>query len=170
MSRTGKPIDPSTLPYRACVGIMLLNPERRIWVGRRRSTFAEAGERWQMPQGGIDDAEPPAVAALRELSEETGTDKAEIVGESRGWHQYDIPPHLVGKALHGRYRGQKQKWFAMRFTGVDADFNIHNPPGGHEPEFDEWRWVGASELIQLIVPFKRQVYEAVTEEFRALLG
>lgn len=169
MSQAGKLVDPSTLPYRSCVGIMLINSQGLIWIGRRRLFVAEGGESWQMPQGGIDPAEAPAVAALRELAEETGTDKAQIIGESSNWHHYDLPPSLVGKGLQGKYRGQKQKWFAMRFTGVDADFNIDDPPGGHQPEFDAWRWVDAADLLRLIVPFKRDVYRAVTEEFRSLV-
>jgi putative (di)nucleoside polyphosphate hydrolase len=170
MSQPGQAIDPATLPYRPCVGIMLLNGRGLIWVGRRRLEVAELGESWQMPQGGIDDAEAPAAAALRELAEETGTGKAEIIGETGDWLHYDLPPQLVGQALHGKYRGQRQKWFAMRFTGVDTDFNIHQPPGGHEPEFDAWQWVDAAELMRLIVPFKREVYRAVTAEFCALLA
>ena len=163
-------IDPSALPYRPCVGIMLINSTGLVWIGRRRELVAEAGESWQMPQGGIDPAEAPALAAIRELAEETGTNKAEIIGESREWRHYDLPPKLLGIGLQGKYRGQRQKWFALRFTGADADFNIHHPPGGHEPEFDAWRWVSAIDLPRLIVPFKRKIYEAVIEEFRPLLG
>ena len=167
MSKAASTIDPLLLPYRACVGIMLINAEGLIWIGRRR--FIEDGESWQMPQGGIDDAEAPDLAAFRELAEETGTDKAEIIGEARDWLHYDLPPALLGSALHGKYRGQKQKWFAMRFTGADTDFNVDNPPGGVEPEFGDWRWARGDELPGLIVPFKRNVYEAVIEEFRGLI-
>jgi putative (di)nucleoside polyphosphate hydrolase len=148
---------------------MLINERGRVWVGRRRDQVAEAGENWQMPQGGIDPAEAPGAAAMRELAEETGTSNAEIVAESRVWRHYDLPPQLVGVALRGKFRGQRQKWFALRFTGVDSDFNIHHPPGGHEPEFDAWQWIAPSELPGLIIPFKREIYEAVVEEFLPLL-
>lgn len=169
MSTSASRIDPLLLPYRACVGIMLINTEGLIWVGRRRHDIAEYGENWQMPQGGIDDGEAPDLAALRELAEETGTDKAEIIGEARDWLHYDLPPAMLGIALRGKYRGQRQKWFAMRFTGVDADFNIHTPPGGLPPEFEAWKWARGEELPGLIVPFKRNVYEAVIAEFRGLI-
>ena len=159
----------SHLPYRPCVGIMLINQQGLIWSGRRCEMVAEVGETWQMPQGGIDKGEEPATAALRELAEETGTDKAEILARTREWLHYDLPPDIVGTALKGKYRGQKQKWFAMRFLGADADFNIHAPPGGHPPEFDSWRWTPTEELLRAIVPFKRSVYEAVVREFEQFL-
>lgn len=169
MSKTASTIDPLLLPYRACVGIMLINAEGLIWIGRRHHSIVEDGENWQMPQGGIDGAEAPELAAFRELAEETGTDKAEIIGEARDWLHYDLPPALLGTALHGKYRGQKQRWFAMRFVGVDTDFNIDNPPNDLAPEFDAWRWARGDELLGLIVPFKRCVYDAVIEEFRGLI-
>ena len=156
------------LPYRPCVGIMLLNKDGLIWIGRRHKDHPEDPENWQMPQGGIDDDEDPAVAALRELAEETGTDKAEIIGEAAGWHYYDLPPHMLGVALKGRYRGQRQKWFAMRFLGEDGDFNIHAPLGGHDPEFDQWRWASAEDVLAGIIAFKSSVYAAVLAEFRPL--
>ncbi len=158
------------LPYRPCVGIVLLNGAGLIWIGRRCKTILEDPENWQMPQGGIDADEDPAIAAKRELAEETGTDKAEIIAETSLWHHYDLPAHLIGTALQGRYRGQRQKWFAMRFLGEDGDFNIHAPPGGHPPEFDEWRWASIDDVLDLIVPFKRPVYEAVLAEFRSLMA
>lgn len=169
MNNTARAIDPLLLPYRACVGIMLINAEGLIWIGRRHPANVEDGENWQMPQGGIDRGEAPDRAAFRELAEETGTDKAEIIGEARDWLHYDLPPSMLGVALHGKYRGQRQKWFAMRFAGVDTDFNIDNPAGGLDPEFDAWRWARGDELPGLIVPFKRNVYEAVIEEFRSLI-
>jgi putative (di)nucleoside polyphosphate hydrolase len=170
MSQTAGPPDPASMPYRPCVGIMLINRHGLVWIGRRRNTIVEDGQHWQMPQGGIDPFEEPAAAALRELAEETGTAKAEILAESRHWHNYDLPLHMLGVALQGKYRGQTQKWLALRFTGEDDDFNIHNPPGGHEPEFDAWRWSPASELMSVIVPFKRLVYKAVIDEFRSYLS
>jgi putative (di)nucleoside polyphosphate hydrolase len=156
------------LPYRPCVGIVLLNRDGLIWIGRRHADHAEDPENWQMPQGGIDENEDPAIAARRELAEETGTDKAEIIGEAHLWHNYDLPLNMLGVALKGRYRGQRQKWFAMRFLGEDVDFNIHAPPGGHPPEFDRWRWASIDEVLAGIIAFKRPVYEAVLAEFRPL--
>ena len=150
-----------TLPYRKGVGLMLFNPVGMVWVGRR---LDQQGEAWQMPQGGIDEGETPEQAALRELEEEIGTASAVIVGESKGWLTYDLPPELVGVAWKGRYRGQKQKWFALRFTGTDEDIRID----GEHPEFAEWRWVEFDRLIELIVPFKRDLYAQVTAEFAGL--
>lgn len=146
-----------TLPYRPCVGVMLINPDGMIWVGRRIDT----PNGWQMPQGGIDDGESPRDAALRELEEEIGTAKAQIVAESNAWHRYDLPPHLLGKAWGGRYRGQEQRWFLLRYTGTDADIDIATP----HAEFDAWQWVAPGALCDLIVPFKRAVYEEVVAEF-----
>jgi putative (di)nucleoside polyphosphate hydrolase len=169
---TGVPvsIDYASLPYRPCVGIMLINRDGLVWVGRRRQHIVEDGANWQMPQGGIDPDEDPAVAALRELAEETGASSVEILRETPKWLHYDLPPELVGRALKGQYRGQRQKWFAMRFTGADSDFNIHAPAGGLEAEFDDWRWMRGSELPAVIVPFKRQVYRAVLDEFAEYLA
>ena len=122
---------------------------------------------WQMPQGGIDKGESPRDAALRELAEEIGTARAEILAETRDWLTYDLPPELLGKALKGRYRGQKQKWFAMRFTGTDAEIDI---AGVDHPEFDAWRWMTPGDVLAAIVPFKRDVYDAVFAEFADLIG
>jgi putative (di)nucleoside polyphosphate hydrolase len=151
----------SALPYRPCVGIMLFNRDGKVFVGKRIDQTVEG---WQMPQGGIDDGETPRQAVLRELLEETGTDKAEIIAEKDGWVQYDLPPHLVGVAFHGKYRGQTQKWFALRFTGRDADINLT----AHEPEFSAYQWVSLNDLPGLIVPFKRDTYRAVIAEFAHL--
>ena len=149
--------------FRAGVGIMLLDQLNRVFVGRRIDI---TGENWQMPQGGIDRRETPRQAALRELKEEVGTDKAEILAEARRWLSYEVPADIAGRLWRGRYRGQKQKWFAMRFTGEDRDIDLMT----HHPEFDAWRWVAPAELPRLIVPFKRQLYRDVLDEFRAVCG
>ena len=151
----------SDLPYRPCVGLMLLNSRGQVFVGKRIDQTVEG---WQMPQGGIDAGEEPRTAALRELKEETGTDKAEIIGEMADWLTYNLPPHLVGIAFHGKYRGQRQKWFALRFLGEDHDIDLYT----HEPEFAEWKWVEMEALPRLIVPFKRDTYAAVIAAFRGL--
>ena len=151
--------------YRPGVGIVLINDERKVWVGRRIDMPAE-WPAWQMPQGGIDAAETPMQAALRELYEETGTDKAEIIAETRGWLHYDLPEPLRRTAWRGRYRGQKQKWFLMRFEGHDGDIDLTR----HHAEFDAWKWVAPDELPGLIVDFKRPVYVAVLDEFREHLA
>ena len=157
----------SELPfYRPAVGIMLLNAEGNVFVGRRIDMPAGLAA-WQMPQGGIDAGETPQAAALRELREEVGTDKAEILGESRFWLHYDLPAELAGGVWRGRYRGQRQKWFAMRFLGEDADID---PAATEHPEFDAWEWVAPARLPELIVPFKRQLYLDVLGEFRNLLS
>jgi putative (di)nucleoside polyphosphate hydrolase len=157
----------SELPfYRPAVGIMLLNHDGNVFVGRRMD-MPPGLAAWQMPQGGIDPGETPRQAALRELHEEAGTDKAEILAESVGWLHYDLPPDVAPKMWGGRYRGQRQKWFAMRFTGQNSDID---PANTEHPEFDIWEWVAPTRLTELIVPFKRPLYEAVLAEFGALLG
>lgn len=156
-------MDISALPYRPCVGIMLINPDGLVFVGQRIDNLVEA---WQMPQGGIDEGETPEAAARRELGEEIGTEKAEIIAESRDWLTYDLPAELVPKVWKGRYRGQRQKWYAMRFLGTDADINIET----HHPEFAAWRWVSHGDLPGLIVPFKRALYESVVAEFAPLFA
>jgi putative (di)nucleoside polyphosphate hydrolase len=149
--------------YRPGVGIMLLDRQGRVFVGRRIDT---PGENWQMPQGGIDKGETPRQAALRELKEEAGTDKAEILAESRGWFSYDVPSPIAGTLWRGRYRGQRQKWFVLRFTGTDSDIDLRT----HHPEFGAWKWVPAADLPNLIVPFKRALYRDVLKEFAGIIG
>lgn len=161
MTRSGVNLRPEDLPYRPCVGVMLINGEGLVFVGRRIDQTVEG---WQMPQGGIDLGEDPKTAALRELKEEIGTNKAELLREMDEWLTYDLPPHLVGVALKGRYRGQRQKWLAMRFTGNDKDIDVNTD----EPEFAEWKWLAMEALPRLIVPFKRDTYARVIEAFRDL--
>jgi putative (di)nucleoside polyphosphate hydrolase len=144
----------SDLPYRPCVGIMLFNPDGKVFVGKRIDQTVEG---WQMPQGGIDKGETPRQAVLRELQEEVGTAKAEIIAEMDDWVTYDLPAHLIGVAFHGKYKGQRQKWFALRFTGQESDIDLT----AHEPEFSGYRWVSLEELPALIVPFKRDTYRQV---------
>ena len=149
------------LPYRPCVGVMLLNREGLVFVGKR---IDQTMEGWQMPQGGIDGSETPLEAAWRELEEEIGTRRCEFLREHPDWLSYDLPPHLLGVALHGRYRGQRQKWIAMRFTGADSDINIKTD----HPEFAHWKWLAIEALPRLIVPFKRDTYARVIAAFRDL--
>lgn len=156
------------LPYRPCVGIMLINAQGLVWTGRRLPKWS--GDRsshiWQMPQGGIDKGETPRQAALRELHEETGVTSVEIVGEIPRWLSYDLPPDLRGIALKGKYGGQRQRWFAMRFWGDDSEINIR--PRNGKAEFDRWRWWGVDALPDLITDFKRPIYQAVVAEFAHL--
>jgi putative (di)nucleoside polyphosphate hydrolase len=151
---------PGKLTYRAAVGIMLLNRAGEVFVARRINMPMLPA--WQMPQGGIDKGETPRQAALRELKEEIGTNKAKILGESRIWLKYDLPVELAGGVWGGRYRGQRQKWFAMRFTGADTDIDLATA----HPEFDAWKWIQPERLPQIIVPFKRQLYIDILAEFR----
>jgi putative (di)nucleoside polyphosphate hydrolase len=161
---------PQSLPYRPCVGIMLLNREGLVFIGRRRDgpEHVDATHVWQMPQGGVDPDEDPWQAALRELHEETSVRSVERLGETRDWLTYDIPADLIGQAWKGKYRGQRQKWYALRFMGEEREIDVAHPPGGHAPEFTAWRWEPMANLPTLIVPFKRRVYEQVVEEFRHL--
>jgi putative (di)nucleoside polyphosphate hydrolase len=165
-------IDPDTLPYRPCVGIMVLNATGKVWAGHRiaepDSEMAGTDKLWQMPQGGIDKGEEPLPAALREVYEETGMTSLRLLAEAPHWINYDLPPHLVGVAFKGRFRGQTQRWFAFRFEGDESEIQINPPPGGHAAEFDRWEWQDMSRLPDLIVPFKRPVYLEVVAMFRHL--
>ncbi|MGH6871711.1 MAG: RNA pyrophosphohydrolase [Rhizomicrobium sp.] len=149
------------LPYRPCVGVMLFNAEGSVFVGKRIDQTVEG---WQMPQGGIDGNETPSQAALRELEEEIGTRNAKILREMDEWLAYDLPAHLLGVALHGRYRGQRQKWLAARFLGTDSEITVATP----EPEFAQWKWLAVEALPRLIVPFKRDTYAKVIATFQDL--
>jgi putative (di)nucleoside polyphosphate hydrolase len=149
---------------------MVINRDGLVFVGRRADMPGEPegdGQWWQMPQGGIDEGEPPSLAALRELREETGIRTATIIGETRDWLVYDLPPQLIGVAWGGRFRGQRQKWFAVRFLGMDAEIDI-GPRDGHPAEFEAWRWAPVEDLVRTIVPFKRDVYAAVVNELGRL--
>ena len=159
-----------SLPYRPCAGMMVLNRAGLVFVGRRTDgpEHVDPTHVWQMPQGGIDEGEDPYKAALRELYEETNIKAVEKLGEIAEWLHYDIPRDIVGAAWHGKYRGQKQKWYALRFTGNDSEIDIENPGGGHKPEFIAWRWEKMDRLPELVVPFKRPAYERVVKEFSTL--
>jgi putative (di)nucleoside polyphosphate hydrolase len=155
------------LPYRPCVGLAVFNAQGLVFVGRRLGgpEHVDATHSWQMPQGGIDEGEDPYEAALRELYEETNIRSIRKLGEVEGWLKYDIPRDIAGQAWKGKYRGQKQKWYALRFTGDESEIDIASPGGGHKPEFVEWRWEKLENAPGLIVPFKRQVYEDVVRNF-----
>lgn len=167
-----KTVNPQSLPYRPCVGIMVLNAEGLVWTGRRLSAGNSesdgAPQLWQMPQGGIDKGEKPLEAAKRELHEETGIRSVSFIAEAPDWIFYDLPARLTGFGLKGKYRGQKQRWFAFRFVGDESEIEINPPPGGHKPEFDAWDWKPMADLPSLVVPFKRKAYEEVMAAFRKL--
>ena len=154
------------LPYRPCAGMAVINRDGLVLIGRRSSGPEHIDEThvWQMPQGGIDENEDPYKAALRELYEETNIRSVEKLGEIADWLAYDIPRDIVGAAWHGKFRGQQQKWFALRFTGDDSEIDIAHP-GGHEPEFIAWRWEKMDNLPALVVPFKQPTYQRVVDEF-----
>jgi putative (di)nucleoside polyphosphate hydrolase len=156
---------PADLPYRACAGIMLANMAGQIFVGRRIDS--PENDAWQMPQGGIDKGEDAREAALRELHEETGvpSELVDVLAQSREEHFYDLPSELMGKIWGGKYRGQRQWWFLMRFKGSDSDINIDT----HTPEFSHWQWVAPERVPQLIVPFKKRLYENIVAEFADLI-
>lgn len=157
------------LPYRPCVGIAVFNHQGLVWTGRRisekKGELSNASRLWQLPQGGIDKGEEPLKAARRELLEETGIHSISLIEEAPDWINYDLPEELVGVALKGKYRGQTQRWFAFRFEGDESEIAINPPPGGHKAEFDDWKWRPIHEVPELIVPFKRGVYEKVIAAF-----
>ena len=164
--------DRESLPYRDCVGTAVFNDDGRVFIGRRKpeddpEDSAEFGSPWQMPQGGIDKGEKPEETALRELFEETSIRSVELLAEAPHWIHYDLPDDMLGIALKGKYRGQRQRWFAYRFTGTDSEINVLEPGDGSMPaEFDAWRWEELERLPELIVPFKREAYVQVVDAFR----
>ena len=174
MRKSQKPVSADSLPYRPCVGIMVLNRDGLVWVGRRMSENNSESDGspqlWQMPQGGIDKGEDTLVAAKRELFEETGMRSVTLLGEASDWINYDLPAHLIGIGLKGKYRGQTQRWFAFRFEGDESEINIEDPPSGQHQEFEAWDWKPMAELPELIVSFKREVYRQVVAEFDHLAG
>lgn len=169
MSKTKK----RDLPYRPCVGIMVLNAENKVWTGHRMvessRELSMTDKRWQMPQGGIDKGEEPLAAAKRELWEETGITKVSLLDQVSKPIDYDLPKELLGIALKGKYCGQRMHWFAFRFEGDDSEINISNPPDGAPIEFDAWKWLEMASLPDLIVPFKKPLYCNVVDQFKHLI-
>ena len=164
-----KPVASESGHYRPCVGIMLINRQGLVFIGQRKAKRMPdglpSGHLWQMPQGGIDPGEAPFDAAIRELAEETNVTSASLIAEAPDWYTYDLPVDVTKKAWRGRYQGQRQKWFALRFEGEDSEINVTAPAGGVRPEFETWRWERMENLAGLIIPFKRPVYENVVRAF-----
>lgn len=162
------------LPYRDCVGTAVFNREGQVLIGRRKpaddpEVSGELGSLWQMPQGGIDPREAPRDTAIRELYEETSIRSVKLLAEAPDWIYYDVPDEVLGRALRGKYRGQRQRWFAFAFTGWDDEINVTSPGGGaHPAEFEQWRWEPLEKLPDIIVPFKRNAYLKVVEAFRTI--
>jgi putative (di)nucleoside polyphosphate hydrolase len=160
------------MPYRDCVGTAVFNAEGLVLIGRRKpeddpEDNSETNAPWQMPQGGMDKGEAPIDTAYRELFEETSIRSVELLAEAPGWIHYDLPDEALGIALKGKYRGQRQRWFAFRFTGADSEINVTSPGGGKHPaEFDRWRWEKLENLPNLIVPFKRDAYLEIVKAFK----
>ena len=157
------------LPYRPCVGLAVFHGDGKVFLGQRLGgpEHVDATHSWQMPQGGIDKGEEPYAAALRELYEETSIRSVTLLGEIEDWLTYDLPGRVAGEAWRGRYRGQTQKWYALRFTGQEHEIEILKPGGGaHKAEFSAWRWDTLDRAVELVIPFKRKVYERVANEFR----
>ena len=171
-----KKLDREKMPYRDCVGTAVFNDQGLVFIGRRTAEddpedTSESAAPWQMPQGGIDKGEKPEQTALRELFEETSIRSVEPIGEIPGWIYYDLPDEALGIALKGKYRGQRQRWFAYRFTGTDSEINVVEPGDGSMPaEFDRWRWEQLDKLPDLIVPFKRDAYLKIVDGFRDIPG
>ncbi len=162
--------DRESLPYRDCVGVVVFNQEGNVFIGRRKADDGEDRSEveapWQLPQGGIDKGEDPLRAALRELHEETNIASVSLLAEAPEWIYYDLPDEVLGIALRGKYRGQRQRWFAFAFTGKESEIDVETPGGGkHKAEFDAWRWEKLSRTPSLIIPFKKQAYEKVAEAF-----
>lgn len=167
-SKPASPRDRASMPYRSNAGVALFNRDGRVFIGRRLTYPADAEHHaWQMPQGGIDDGEEPVDAAIRELYEETNVSSISLLTSAPDWVQYDLPDADIGIALKGKYRGQRQKWFAALFEGDDSEIDIVHPGGGkHRPEFGAWRWEKLERLPDLVVPFKRDAYLEVVAAFR----
>ncbi|MEL6966905.1 MAG: RNA pyrophosphohydrolase [Pseudomonadota bacterium] len=161
--------DPKDLPYRPCVGVMVLNRQGKVWIGHRttqnNTEYSGSHKLWQMPQGGIDDGEDAKTASLRELYEETGMSTVTYVAETGDWLTYDLPEHLIGIGLKGKFRGQKQMWFVYRFEGEESEIRIAPPPDGHKAEFDDWRWEDLQNLPDLVVDFKAKIYRELARQF-----
>ncbi len=163
-------IDRESMPYRPCAGAAVFNKQGLVWIGRRiDGAYGAATQPWQMPQGGLDKGEDPEAGARRELLEETNIRTVSLLHEAPGWILYDLPDEAIGSALKGKYRGQKQRWFAFLFEGDDSEIDVHKPNNGeNDPEFDQWRWEELERLPDLIVPFKREAYRQIVAAFAHL--